>query len=123
MNPLLFTDPAFLFCFAPVVYTLYYFVPRRWQNCFLLTASLLLYAWGESGNVGVLLASIVINYGCGLGIGRNGKSSRGVLVLGIAANLLLLVPFKYSAFIVGNANIAIQLLGHSPFNVPKVKVP
>jgi alginate O-acetyltransferase complex protein AlgI len=123
MNPLLFTDPAFLFCFAPVVYTLYYFMPCSWQNGFLLTASLLLYAWGEGSNVGVLLASIVINYFCGLWIGRNGKSSRLVLVLGIAANLLLLAMFKYSAFIVSNADIAVQLLGWRHLSVPKVKLP
>jgi alginate O-acetyltransferase complex protein AlgI len=123
MNPLLFTDPTFLFCFAPVVFTSYYLVPRRWQNLFLLAASLLLYAWGEGGNIGVLLASIAINYGCGLWIGRNGKSSRHALVLGIVANLLLLVVFKYSAFIVGNVDTAIQLLGWRPLNVPKVKLP
>src|SRR5260370_30680644 len=116
MNRLLLTDPAFLFCFAQVVFTSYYVLPRRWQNLFLLAASLLLYAWGEGSSVGVLLASIVINYGCGLPIGRNGMASRRVLVLGIAANLLLLAFFKYSGFIVGNVDIAIQLLGWRPLS-------
>src|SRR5882724_3348087 len=121
MNPLLFTDPAFLFCFAPVVFTLNYIMPRSWQNPFLLGSSLLLYAWGEGSYVAVLLASISINYGCGLWIGRNGKSSRRVLVLGIAANLLLLAIFKYGAFIVVNVNDAIGIVEWRPFTVPKMK--
>jgi alginate O-acetyltransferase complex protein AlgI len=123
MNPLLFTDPAFLFCFAPLVFTLYYVVPRSWQNPFLLVSSLLLYAWGEGSYVAVLLASIVINYGCGLWIGRNGKSSLRVLVLGIAANLLLLAIFKYSVFIVANMDDAIGIVAWRPFTIPKMKLP
>src|SRR5437773_2566817 len=123
MNPLLFTDPAFLFCFAPVVFTLYFVVPRSWQNPFLLASSLLLYAWGEGSYVAVLLASIAINYGCALWIGRNGKSSRRALVLGIAANLLLLAIFKYSAFILANVDDAIGIVAWRPFTVPKMKLP
>jgi len=123
MNPLLFTDPAFLFCFAPVVFTLYFVVPRSWQNPLLLASSVVLYAWGEGGYVAVLLASLVINYGCGLWIGRNGRSSRHALVLGIAANVLLLAIFKYSAFIVANVDDAIGMAAWRPFTVPKMKLP
>src|SRR5207302_9158629 len=69
MNPLMFADPAFLFCFAPVVLTAHYALPRSWRNAFLLAASLLLYAWGDGRNVTVLLLSMAMNYGFGLLIG------------------------------------------------------
>ena len=66
----LFTDPAFLFCFAPVVLTLYYLFPPSWRNAFLLLSSFLLYAWGEGRNVAALLTSVAINYACESLIGR-----------------------------------------------------
>jgi alginate O-acetyltransferase complex protein AlgI len=123
MNPLLFTDPAFLFCFAPVVLTLHYVWPKGWRNGFLLASSLLLYAWGEGTNVAVLLACVAISYGCGLWIGRHLASSRRTLVLGVAANLLLLAVFKYSAFVVTNVDVILGSLGFPLLPVPKIRLP
>ncbi|MDQ6700967.1 MAG: MBOAT family protein, partial [Acidobacteriota bacterium] len=123
MNPLLFTDPAFLFCFAPVVLTTYYLLPASWRNAFLLTSSLVLYAWGEGRNVAALLASIAFNYACGAWIARGGESSRRVLAFGVTANLLLLALFKYAGFIVANFDVFIRLFGLPSITVPKVRLP
>lgn len=107
---MLFTNPAFLFCFAPIVLTLYRILPVRWRNGFLLTASIALYAWGEGRYLGVLLASIAINYGCGLAIGNQGEPRRRkfALAAGVAANLLLLGFFKYAGFAASNLNWLLQ---------------
>ena len=93
MNPLLFTDAAFLFFFAPVVLTGYWLVPATWRNGFLFAASIGLYAWGETRLVAVLLASIVVNWAAGWAIGRGWRAG---LWLGIAGNLGLLIGFKYA---------------------------
>ena len=116
MNPLLFTDPAFLFCFAPIVLTLYYVIPPTWRNPYLLACSLILYVWGESKNSGTLLLSIAMNYACGL---RIKPGQRLPLILGVSANLILLAVFKYPAFIVTNINVIVP----HPLPVPKIALP
>jgi alginate O-acetyltransferase complex protein AlgI len=123
MNPLIFADPAFLFCFAPVVLTVHYALPRSWRNGFLLAASVFLYAWGEGRNITVLLASMTMNYAFGLFIGRSGSSRKWLLVFGVAANLLLLSAFKYVAFLIANADVVLGWLGLPALIVPKIRLP
>ena len=91
MNPLLFTDPAFLFFFAPIVLTGYWIVPAGWRNGFLLAASVALYGWGENRYVAALLVSILINWLGGMAIVCCPRVGLG---LGVGANLILLWSFK-----------------------------
>lgn len=123
MNPLSFADPAFLFCFAPVVLTLYFLLPGAWRNGFLLASSLLLYAWGEGRNAGVLLLSIALNHRFGIWIDRALEHRKSVLAAGIAANVLLLVIFKYAGFLAVNAAPVVLWMGLPAITVPKVKLP
>lgn len=46
---MLFSSIPFLFYFLPAVLILYFLVPQRFRNTFLLLASLLFYAWGNPG--------------------------------------------------------------------------
>src|ERR1035438_8436192 len=125
MNPMLFTSPAFLFCFAPLVITLYRILPVPMRNGFLLTASISLYAWGEGTYLWVLLASIAINYGCGLAIGnqKNPGPRKLAVTAGIAANLLLLGHFKYTGFAVANLNSLLEWLQVPLLPVPTTHLP
>src|ERR1035438_2521578 len=125
MNPLLFSDPAFLFLFAPAVLAGYYIAPARLRNTLLLCASLLLYAWGEQVYVSVLLIAILINYAGGLMIGRAKKplSRRMLLITGVMLNLLLLAAFKYVPFFVQNYNAILVILHLRPVAVPATHLP
>src|SRR5271163_3580482 len=125
MNPLLFTDPAFLFLFAPVVLGVYYRVPAKFRNILLLGASLFLYAWGEGSYVAVLLISIAINYAGGLAIGRaTAPSSKRILLsAGVVSNLLLLARFKYLGFLAQNYNVILVHLHLQPVLAPPVHLP
>jgi alginate O-acetyltransferase complex protein AlgI len=125
MNPLLFTDPAFLFLFAPAVLLTYYVAPARLRNILLLCASLLLYAWGEQAYVLVLLISILINYGGGLTISRatTPMSRRMLVTTGVVLNLLLLAAFKYVPFFAQNYNSLVTHLKLPPVAVPAVHLP
>lgn len=113
MNPLLFTDPAFLFFFAPIVLTGYWIAPVSWRNGFLLIASMLLYAWGEGRYVAVLAGSIAINWTFGLSIARceRPRLRRLVLVIGVASNIGLLALFKYAPFFILNLDLLLNRLG------------
>jgi len=125
MNPLLFTDPAFLFLFAPAVLGAYYLAPAGLRNSLLLGASLFLYAWGEGTYVAVLLISIAINYVGGLMIGRAAapSSKKALLAVGVVLNLLLLAAFKYLAFFAQNYNMILTYLHLRPVAIPSVHLP
>jgi len=125
MNPLLFTNPAFLFLFAPAVLGAYYMAPAGLRNTLLLGASLFLYAWGEQAYVSVLLVSIAINYAVSLTINRTtaALTRRMLLAAGVALNLSLLAAFKYLPFLAQNCNAILIHLNVRPFAVPSTHLP
>jgi alginate O-acetyltransferase complex protein AlgI len=125
MNPLLFTDPAFLFLFAPAVLAAYYAAPVGLRNTLLFGASIFLYAWGEQAYVSVLLMSMLINYAGGLTISRatTPLSRRVLLTTGVVLNLWLLAAFKYVPFLAQNYNTIMVHLSLRPVAVPATHLP
>ena len=113
---MLFSSPIFLFLFLPLVLGLAWLAPRRLRNVLLLLASLLFYAWGETFFVGVMIASILSNYGLGLLIGRyhGRRLARLFLTLAVVANLGLLFAYKYADFFVANVNHGLAGMGSTP---------
>lgn len=101
---MLFSSIPFLFYFLPAILFLYVICP--WRNAVLLCGSLFFYAWGEVEFALVLICSIVGNYFFGLWIDKNlaRPLCRWLLGFGIAANLGLLVFFKYIDFLTENYN-------------------
>ena len=73
---MLFTEPAFLFCFLPVLIGLYFVLPRGARNLLLLAASLLFYAKGGGRFTYLLIASVVFNYTMAIWIHRLKLSQR-----------------------------------------------
>lgn len=115
---MVFSSITFLFFFLPLVLAAYFFPGNRFRNATLLAASLLSYAWGEKGTVLVLLLTILMNalFGFGFlaldrkhddqdreaGSTRQGRMAltcagrrKGLLVVGVCANLALLFYYKY----------------------------
>ena len=104
---MVFSSAAFLFAFLPLTLAGYYFLPRKFRNVFLMTASLLFYAWGEPKFVFVMIASILMNYGFGLLVARRQDPGyqKKILALMVTANLSLFFVFKYLNFTIENLNI------------------
>ncbi len=101
---MLFSSNVFLFAFLPVVLAMYYLCPRRWRNSVLLLFSLFFYGWGEPSYLALMVATIVMDYLCGLWIVRQrSRSGKGnaALAVGVVLNLGLLVFFKYGRFLFG----------------------
>ena len=76
---MVFSSVVFLFLFLPLVLVLYFnplWKGRTYRNSLLLIASLGFYAWGEPVFVFVMLASVLVNYLCGLGIARYPAGTR-----------------------------------------------
>jgi len=83
--------------FVLLVVVIYYPLPRRWQNVWLLAASYVFYVTWAWQFALVLLALTAITYG----LGRAVKGRTGLLWLGIGANVAALAFFKYADFFVG----------------------
>lgn len=97
---MLFSSPLFLFLFLPIVLGMYYLLPRKGRNLFLLISSLSFYTFGELELVLVMLTSVVVDYGCGILI-EKGHRKKG-LYISLAINLGLLIFFKYTSFALEN---------------------
>lgn len=113
---MVFSSAVFLFCFLPAVFLLYRLpFGHRWQNALLAAASLVFYAFGNLHYIPLFLASILINYGTGLLLGRRFPHSRAVITVNILLNLGILCIFKYTDFLITNldalAGLRLQPVG------------
>ena len=103
---MLFSSIPFLYYFLPAVMILYFLVPKVLKNTVLLVFSLIFYAWGEPKYVLLMIASILLFYGCGLAIGhsKTQKWKKFWLVVSVVTSLSLLGIFKYADFFIGTVN-------------------
>ncbi len=105
---MVFSSLTFMFVFLPIVLILYYIVPKKFKNLFVLISGLIFYAWGEPVYVLIMIVSTLIDYTAGLLIYRFDKSKtikRICLTVSLLMNLGLLGVFKYSGFIMQNIDI------------------
>lgn len=102
---MVFSSLTFMFVFLPIVLLLYYVVPKKLKNLFILISGLIFYAWGEPIYVLIMIASTMIDYTAGLLIDKfNSKTAirRICLIMSLVMNIGLLGVFKYSGFIMQN---------------------
>ena len=103
----------FLYLFLPVTLFFVYISSGKLKNIFLLLASFIFYAWGGVSFLNVLVASTIINYLIGLFMGETKTDGwrKFWLVVGILANILPLLLYKYTGFFKDNLNILITHFG------------
>ncbi len=122
---MLFNSVTFLFFFLPITLLIFFFLRNRpaARNVFLLVMSLVFYYAGEKAYTLLLLAVFFMNYGFGIWISRAGERRKAVLAVSIVFNMLPLVVFKYTNFILANINELIELFGGTALPVPKIHLP
>ena len=104
---MVFSTIIFLFRFLPITLALYYLAPAKLKNTVLFVCSLVFYCWGEVRFFPVMLALILINYLCGLGLEKCAAkpAARTVLLLAaLAGSLGMLFYFKYANFVLSSLN-------------------
>ncbi|MCH2183008.1 MAG: MBOAT family protein [Mariniblastus sp.] len=121
---MLFSDPAFLFCFLPIVLTLHSLLPRPCRNLILLAASLFFYAWGDSRQMVVILLSIGINYWLGLKMDQlsEERHRRLLMKIAVAFNIGMLIVFKYTNFLFASLVDLLGLHGSVEY-APQIELP
>ncbi|WP_224240217.1 MBOAT family O-acyltransferase [Hyalangium gracile] len=122
---MLFTEPAFLFLFLPVLLALYFLSPSRASNVIITLASLLFYAIGEWAFLPWLLASTALNYVVAIGLEalQGSRWRKPLLALGIATDLALLVVFKYATLFTESLNGLLAAVDAGQLPVPQIPLP
>lgn len=130
-----FSSLEFMFRFLPLFFLCYFVMPVRGRNLVLLLGSLVFYAVGEPVYILLMLASILVNYGCAVMISRGtqrhqsaqscptglddrratsglgGDAHNGELfwlLIAIFFDLGALFVFKYFDFFAGNVNLILN---------------
>ena len=119
---MIFSSIIYLFFFFLIVLAAYYLVPRRWKNLCLVIFSLVFYAWGEPVYVLLMILTILVDYCCGLLIGRFAErrgAAKAVVLGNVLINLALLGWFKYAGLLVSTFD---QITGLG-ISVPEVALP
>jgi len=118
-----FSNLIFLYLFLPACLIAYFACKDiKAKNIVLVTFSLLFYAWGEPLYILLLLASVGMNYGFGLWMGRCEKQEplrKWILTASVVLNLLGLVIFKYAGLLVSSFNALTGL----ELAVPQIALP
>ena len=119
------TKILFVFLFLPASILLYRLIPEKFRNALLLLLSVIFIAWGNPADVVLISLSIVFNYFTALeldGLRRqDSRAAKGfVLFTGVAANIAMLLFFKYFVFFMNNIGAIADISFH--FTVPRAPI-
>ena len=119
---MLFSDLIFLFLFFPAFLICYFLAKKRkTRNIILLIFSLAFYAYGEPVYVFLMLFSIIGNFFLAKKIDscKNKEKRKKVFIMTIFLNILLLVIFKYTGFLIDSFNKIFSL----NITIPNILLP
>ncbi len=103
---MLFSSLTFLFVFLPVVVGVYYILPAKAKNIWLLAASLFFYFYGEPKYLILMISVITFSFIFGLLTDRaDGKKRKALTILSVAVSLSALIFFKYTDFFITDINL------------------
>ncbi len=118
---MVFSSSLFLVYFFPIFLVIYYLLPYKLKNSFIVLASMLFYAWSGAKYLPFLLLSLLFDFYIAKAIDtREGKARKQVLAFSIIVNVGLLLYFKYANFFIENVNAA---LGSEAISWTKVALP
>lgn len=107
---MLFNSYIFILLFLPLCLIGYFLLNKFKQytlaQVFLFGMSLWFYGYFKVKYLGIILASILINYLVYLGINRSGtkRKAKGIMIAGVCINVGILLYFKYMDFFISNIN-------------------
>ena len=96
--------------FLPIVFFIYYILPHKFRNIFLLIASLYFYGSWMPKYLILICGTIFITYLTSILIDKYEKHKKFFLFLGIIINILILIVFKYKNFFIDNINSLFAIL-------------
>lgn len=118
---MVFSSLEFLFCFLPIFLVVYSLTPRRFKNICLLLFSLAFYAYGTWRyplHFALLIISILVCYVVAIAMQRYPRCAGVFLFLGLLWQFGCLFVFKYSGFVIENANMLLSYLAPGTGRLP-----
>lgn len=122
---MLFDTPIY-FCFLATTVLIYWRLPHRWQNRFLLVMSYFFYGWWDWRFLSLIFISTAVDYNCANWITCCDSKTRRKLFLGfsVTINLLFLGFFKYFNFFVDTLQAVLGSVGiHVQATVLRIILP
>lgn len=116
---MVFSSSIFIFCFLPLLFLCYFVLPKKCKNAVLLIFSLIFYAFGGVNYLFTLLLTVFISYLGGILIEKYNNKKKLILFLTVGLNLLFLIYFKYTGFILDNINN----IFNSNIDIPSIIMP
>jgi alginate O-acetyltransferase complex protein AlgI len=121
---MVFSSSLFLLYFFPAFLIIYFVLPTKFKNIFILLASILFYAWGAPDFIVFVLGSITIDFYLVKWLYKSKNRKKLILTsISVFINIGLLAYFKYANFFVENINAFILSLGVNAINWVKVALP
>ena len=107
---MVFSSITFLFYFLPAFLAIYFLLPDKLKNLWIVIASVLFYSWGAPVFILTVIASCTLDHLAAAQFSR--KWRKTALWIGVGFNIGLLAYFKYADFFIENFNfIFITLTG------------
>ena len=121
---MVFSNLTFVCLFLPTVLACYFIAPRSARNIVLVSASVVFYVWGGRIAIVLIALSIGINFAVGQAIAAaDGVRRHRLIAWSIAGNLLILIVFKYTNFIVDNVNWVLESFWDLRLPNPTIPLP
>jgi alginate O-acetyltransferase complex protein AlgI len=106
---MVFSSLTFVCLFLPAVIAFYFIAQQNARNAVLVAASVIFYIWGARIAIILIAVSVSINFALGQAIAAADEERRHRLIAwSVAGNLLVLIIFKYTNFIIENINALIE---------------
>ena len=121
---MVFSNLTFVCLFLPIVLAAYFTAPQAARNAVLVVASIVFYVWGGRIAIVLVVVSVSVNFALGQAI-ADAKPIRRHRLIGwsIAGNLLVLIVFKYTNFILDNLNSVLDSLWSLRIPSPAIPLP
>ena len=122
---MVFSSTLFIFCFLPVFFLVYQFLPYRFRNYWALIASLVFFSWGAPVFVFVVSGVIITDFFIVDKIYKsdNRQLRRRLLALSVIMKVGLLAYFKYTNFFIENVNHLLSQIGLSEISWTSIALP
>jgi alginate O-acetyltransferase complex protein AlgI len=120
---MLFDSPAYL-VFLSLVVIVYWKLPRKQQNLFLLAASYFFYGWWDWRFLLLMIASTGMDFMIGgwIGSAHDPRRRRLLLLVSLVINFSILGFFKYFNFFIDTFIRTLAMVGAGPLTVQFLKI-
>src|SRR5262245_38029537 len=121
---MVFSNLTFVCLFLPSVIAVYLIVPQRPRNMVLVAASVVFHVSGARIAIVLVAVSVSVNFALGQAIAAADEAKRHRLIgWSVAGNLLVLIIFKYTNFIIDNVNSVLETFWSIRIPNPDIPLP